>query len=317
MLTVSNYHYIREDFTSPFPSIFGLTPSQFEKQLMALMKIGKFIHPNELIKNIDNILKSKTNYILITFDDGLKEQFELAVPILNKLNISALFFINSINHIEKKVSLVHKIHLLRSKLAPKSLLNLISEYSHSDLVNLSSLELKKAASHYNYDTVDSANLKYILNFKLPKNLQHELVNKLFSSYFNESRVIKELYMTKQQLKELANKKMLGSHTHSHLALGLLKPNFINEELLKTKIYLNRLTNQENEFVSYPYGSKEACAAPVPKLAKELGYKIGFTMERGINTVKENKLLLKRFDCNDLPLGKNEKVFKDEYSIIYK
>ncbi|MNU11927.1 hypothetical protein D3C72_2601650 [compost metagenome] len=55
-------------------------------------------------------------------------------------------------------------------------------------------------------------------------------------------------------------------------------------------------------VSYPYGTDEACTNEVAQLAKNVGYKLGFTTKRGVNIGLENYLLLNRFDCNDLPGG---------------
>jgi hypothetical protein len=160
MLIVCNYHYIRTHFQSPFPSIFGVTPLEFENQLCELSKIGEFINQFKLINEIDSILSSSKNYILITFDDGLKEQFEIAKPILDKLNIPAIFFINSLNFVEKEVSLVHKIHLLRSQISAKDLLNGIQNEFLSETINLTEEEINKAKVHYNYDDCESANLKY-------------------------------------------------------------------------------------------------------------------------------------------------------------
>ncbi len=122
-------------------------------------------------------------------------------------------------------------------------------------------------------------------------------------------------MSESQLKLLANESQLGSHTHSHFALGLHDEETIQFELKSTKDYLEKITQTNIEMVSYPYGSDEACARPVPELADKIGYKLGFTMSRGINFSQENKFLLKRFDCNDAPYGKNEKIFLDEYSTI--
>ena len=304
MLTVSNYHYIREDFTAPYPSIFGLTPEIFEKQLLLLKEIGTFIHPKDLLNDPDAILQSEQNFILVTFDDGLKEQFDLAKPILDKLNISALFFVNSINHLEKEVSLVHKIHLLRSKIAPSILLSFFAESDSKYNLVLTPLEKEKAESHYNYDDKESASLKYLLNFKLSVLEQSRLIDTLFEQFFDKNKVLDTLYMSEFQIKNLGELGMLGSHTHSHFALGLLESEVIKEELSITKEYLEQLTKGKIRFVSYPYGSDIACANPVPELAKESGYIIGFTIARGINRGNENKLLLKRFDCNDLVGGKN-------------
>lgn len=315
MLSVSNYHYIREDFASPFPSIFGVTPDAFKSQLEQLKKVGKFIAPKQLLENTQEILNSKQNYILVTFDDGLKEQFELAKPILDSLQIEALYFINSVNFIEKEVSQVHKIHLLRSRIAPSDLLESFARLASECNFELTDEEKIKAAEHYNFDDIQSAYLKYSLNFKLSVNQLADSINSLFPKFFDADAIVEQLYMTEGQLQVLAHQNQLGSHTHSHLALGLLKKKIIKSELEKTKTYLENLTKTEIPFVSYPYGSLESYQEPVPLLAKEIGYKIGFTMERGINIGSEDPLLFRRFDCNDMPSGKNEKVFTDEYSTI--
>ena len=94
MLTVCNFHYIRNNFDAPYPSIFGVTPCEFENQLLKLSEKGEFINQKIVIEDIDSILASKKNFILITFDDGLKEQYVLAKPILDKMNIEAIYFIN-------------------------------------------------------------------------------------------------------------------------------------------------------------------------------------------------------------------------------
>jgi hypothetical protein len=69
MLTVCNYHYIRENFKASYQSIFGVTPNLFEEQLILLKKKGIFIHPNNLINDSEEILKSEQTFILITFYD--------------------------------------------------------------------------------------------------------------------------------------------------------------------------------------------------------------------------------------------------------
>ncbi len=88
MLSVSNYHYIREDYSANYPSVFGVTPAGFQNQLKELSNIGDFVTINDLQNNYNDIISSKDNFYLITFDDGLKEQFTYALPILDSLNIA-------------------------------------------------------------------------------------------------------------------------------------------------------------------------------------------------------------------------------------
>jgi hypothetical protein len=69
MLSISNYHYIREYFDAQYPSIFGITPNLFKNQLKLLLNQADFINPKDLLDNAELVLKSKTNYFLFAYPD--------------------------------------------------------------------------------------------------------------------------------------------------------------------------------------------------------------------------------------------------------
>jgi peptidoglycan/xylan/chitin deacetylase (PgdA/CDA1 family) len=303
MLTVGTYHYIRNDFSAPFPSIFGVTPDAFRQQLKVLGNEGTFISPIQFAENSNDILRSKENYLLITFDDGLKEQYENAVPILEELDIPAIFFINSINHIEKQLSLVHKIHLVRSVISSFVLLDSLKCFTRREL---NALEIEKAHHFYRFDSKQDAELKYFLNVLLDLDTQRNFINDIFSANFEEKVVIDQLYMNTDEIRKLSRSGFIGSHTHSHLPLGIYNEQIIKYELEATKKYLEEIGGRIVNFVSYPYGAAEAVNDLVAKLAMQAGYEFGFTTNPDTNFLTANNLLLNRFDCNDLMGGKNFK-----------
>lgn len=118
MLLAVNFHYIREHFNAPFPAIYGKTPTELRKQLEILSKLGKSISPKDIEEHIAKNDKLPENSIIITFDDGLREQFELAKPILDEMGIPAIFFINTKIFDEPKLLNVHKAHIVMSLLSP-------------------------------------------------------------------------------------------------------------------------------------------------------------------------------------------------------
>ena len=303
MLSVSNYHYIRPSFNAPFPSIYGITPVAFREQLLLIKNEADFINPNTLLANFEEIVYSKSNYFLITFDDGLKEQFDNAMPILDSLNIPAAFFANSSNYEHTIVSTVHKIHLLRS-LLPSNAFLIQFNLNAEDI--LKKKEQLRAQEIYQYDDKEAAELKYLLNFKLSFNAQKSLIDNMFAVHFAEDEVGEGLYMSKKNLVDLANLGYLGSHSHHHYPLGLLDNVVLRNELEHSKEYFETLSNTAIEMISYPYGTPEACTAKVAAQARRTGYQLGFTTGRGANTRGINPLLLNRFDCNDVPGGKNYK-----------
>ena len=233
MLAVANYHYIREDFSAEYQSIFGLTPKQFRTQLEALSREGHFISQDRLLEFRNR--EFDRNYILVTFDDGLKEQYELAKPILNHMGIPFLFFINTSNFQERSVSLVHKIHLLRSRICSKDLLKELEASASA----LTSEEKKWGEAHYNYDDRETAQLKYLLNFKLKLSEQREFIDPLFQKVFDEQQIAASLYFDKDMLRQLSAEDSLGSHSHHHLPLGGLDSGKLKDELERSQDFFQK------------------------------------------------------------------------------
>ncbi len=303
MLIVSNYHYIREDFTAPHASIFGLTPKQFRKQLEELAKYGSFISKEELV-NFKN-KEFNRNYLLITFDDGLREQYELAKPVLDEMGIPAIFFINTSNFQDKDISLVHKIHLLRSQLSSDDILEALEK---SNVAELNEKEKALAIFHYNYDPESTAVLKYLLNFRLGLKEQQEFIDPLFRQFFEENKVAAELYFTKEMLRKLHEQNCLGSHSHRHVPLGQVSAEELMKELEQSQNFFRSNFGKICRVISYPFGSAEASLGISTEVEKA-GFELGFSMERAANaSLSNDSLLLARYDCNDLPLGKND-LFK--------
>jgi len=303
MLIAVNYHYIRKDFSQPHPGIFGITPDNFENQLKILLGYGNFISQATLAARIRNreILNNHEIEFIITFDDGLKEQYDEALPILNRLGIPAVFFVNTSNFENHHFSLVHQIHLLRSQISAGHFLELLSA---KNTVALSLHEKSKAHAHYRYDDQETAELKYILNFKMSFEQQSEIINKEFPAHFKNPNVLHEsFYMSHSQLKHLADLGYLATHGLDHIPMGLYPANEIKRQVKESKLYLETLCSKPIYGISYPYGSLEACGGIVPLIAEEEGLIYGFSTERAGNFNLEKPLLLARYNCNDMPGGK--------------
>jgi peptidoglycan/xylan/chitin deacetylase (PgdA/CDA1 family) len=303
MLICVNYHYIRDSFEAKHPSIFGIQPDAFERQLEALSKIGKFISAEDLATAIINGKGLEGNNVLITFDDGLKEQMNLAVPILNRMGIPAIFFANSASFTEKRVESVHKIHLVRSVLSPKDLLRMVDNH----LPEMTPLEISviraKGIKHYKYDTEDTAELKYLLNFILEKNQLQEFIDHAFQMAFNEVTVNEELYMSIDDITKLAHQGQLGSHGYTHVPMGLQDMSTKRKEIVGSAEMFKNLTGFQPIGFSFPYGSLNSAEGCKDYLV-EGDYVFALTMERSINPDLTQPFGLSRFDNNDMPLGKS-------------
>lgn len=106
------YHVISND---PVPHLNNLYTfrdvSQFRDDLAVLQR---FFHPlalQDLLANFEGA-KSGCNSFMLTFDDGLKQCYEVVAPILKSKGIPALFFLCSAFVDNKELAYDHKKSLL-------------------------------------------------------------------------------------------------------------------------------------------------------------------------------------------------------------
>jgi len=318
MLVIINYHYIRESFNYDYPSIFGLTPNEFEEQLLVLSKFGKFIHPMDLLNEsfIEKFRSKEELYFLITFDDGLKEQYTYAYPILKKLGVPAIFYVNAHNVLENKVSSVHQLHIVRSVISNENLFDILKQKLGTKDSTLSKEEEQRAVAHYIYDTDNVAFLKYLMNFKLNLEIKNKIIDDIFSQNFTENDpLVKGLYMNLSEIKELASENLVGDHTYAHNKLSLLSLEEVSLEIDKSKVLFDKI-HYTPFSVSYPYGGKETINPSIFDIYQERGYQWGVSMERSTNVDFNKRMSLSRFSCNDVFGGKDNR-FESKEDILNK
>jgi len=86
-----NYHRIGYPAECEFDrGVFSATPEAFERQLEFLKKECDVILPAD-IKDLPRW--GRGNYAMITFDDGYRDNHDIALPLLRAANLKAVFFI--------------------------------------------------------------------------------------------------------------------------------------------------------------------------------------------------------------------------------
>ncbi len=310
MLIAFNYHYIRENFDEPFPSIFGVTPKEFEQELDQIGKSAVFLSQQDIIDIIDNKKDLPNRAAVITFDDGFKEQFELAYPILKRKGIPAIFFVTTKPIECDYVTETHKIHLYRAHTSSDKLIKIKQEIMEKNSIEFELPSYEEAKNVYQYDEKDAAQLKFFLNHKLTEQHKQIVINKTFSLLeFDERQISNQLYMTKEMLKVLADDGMLGTHGHTHKPLGLLEPEKAIDDVSKSIIKLKKWTNKMVKSLSYPFGYKKACCTSVARFIEKKGLKFAFTMERAGNKYFDNPFFLARLSNSDIPKNATDEIME--------
>jgi len=306
MMIAVNFHYVRPVFDGRYEAIYGSTPAEFAEQLETLGGIGTFVSADEVRDAVQGRTTLPTRAIVITIDDGLREQYEHAWPVLTRLSVPAIFYVNTAPIIEGRVSSVHKIHLLRSELAPADFVALLRRYAADDGIDLGRpVDPARALLQYEYDTEEVACLKFLLNLILTSDQRDRLIECAFEAVFpgGEPSISHRLYMDGSQLRELGRHRVLGTHGHEHLPLGSLDAARAKEQLRVSMQHLESAIGYRPFTLSYPFGEHDACSPDAAAAAAALGIEFAFTMERAANHDMRAPLHLARFDSNDAPGGK--------------
>lgn len=312
MLIAINYHYVRPAFAAHGRGVQGVTPEELRMQLELLASVGRVVSAEQVRRAVLGYEALPERAILVTFDDGLREQFEFALPVLSRLGMPAVFFVNTLPIACGTVCSVHKIHLLLTHLEPAELDLMLSRAMRARELDARSSSFGDApAAHYLYDTPDVARIKYLLNLVLSAEERDRLVAACFTETFgDEAEVSAELYMDRAQIGALAESGSIGSHGHGHQATGLLPPSAMEGDVRSSFACLAQWTGQRPYAFSFPYGSREACSPAAAAAVAREGGVFALTMERAGNADLRNPLHLARFSCNDLPGGRSSRFALD-------
>lgn len=312
MLLAIDYHYVGDEdrYTQ---GIYPVSIERFERQMKALRGFFSFVGQQEILDALDGIRPLPEYAAVVTFDDGLKAQYDLALPVLQKYGIPAIFFVCGLPYKEKRALFVHKIHWCRTHLPTKEFLDIVVKEYHNltgmafslDLLGVSDARIQE---HYVYDDIDEGRLKFLLNKStLPITIRDAIINRIFSMLVsNESAFCERTYISKEGLRELSAMGSLGIHGYSHAPFALLGRGALHTEIAETRHIIATITGNTVpgvQAITYPYGTPDDISHRCATVAKENGFRFGFTMERAFNTSLRDPLLFGRLDANDIPEGK--------------
>lgn len=313
-LLAIHYHYIGDE--NQFRAgIYPVSPERLERQILALRERGyRFIDEADLLAALDGSAQSADSMCLVTFDDSLRSQYELSVPVLEKYAIPAIFFIPTLPYQQSPAVLnVHKLHHLLAAADVQALLQKfpeLYEQSTGTHFDMSAVNRETAMQSYRFDDEPTALFKYIVNYHIPASTAELVISKLFTKHVSSDPegFCSALYMSKAQLNELHKNPLfsLGLHSHTHLNLAESPVQTVEDDLRHNYALLRQMVPEiQPAGISYPFGllTPADFDAKLKNILPELGIKYGFTTHRGMNTNFDQPFLLKRWNANDVPEGK--------------
>jgi peptidoglycan/xylan/chitin deacetylase (PgdA/CDA1 family) len=268
-LLILAYHrilYKPHDFTLD-EGVISVSPEVFEEEVKYCKKYFSLIDFQQLKDVLESKIILPSNPLIITFDDGYRDNYTYAFPILKKYNVPATIF-------------------------------LTVDYIGTDRVfwwDEVSYYMKNSG-YYLKEDVDRV-------LRLLKNMSNKERVKKIEELKNKAKI--ELSVDRQilnweEIEEMCNNRIeFGSHTMTHPVLSQLKnKDGVTYEIEKSKEVLEDKLSKEIIAFSYPVGGINAFNEDIKEGVKKAGYYFAVTYTNGINYLNNG---IDRYALNRLHL----------------
>jgi len=228
--------------------------ANFDKQVRFLNKHFNFSYPEDFFDTNNNLQGIN---VLITFDDGYKDNYDIALPVLKKYNVKSIFFIVT--------GLIGTDHWLK----------------HDELRYLVNKEIKKESE------VEGVLLKMNQGLTVANWMKQNTNLVLLPKH--------RLMMSWDEINELARQGFkVAPHTHNHNILSFLDYNKQEDQIVTSITTINKQLNIKPKYFAYPNGVFNTDSISI---LKHNNIKYSFTTMSGFNLINNAPHLLKRLGIN--------------------
>ena len=270
------YHRIGDGNIELDQNVITTDRRNFEEQIKYLAKNYHIISFNELYSYCNEEEKIPENCILITFDDGYKDNYSVAYPILKKYNLKATIALTTGHIGSQELFWWDKIAYYINK----------TEVSHISTKDLGKISLKNKE-------------KAIRNIQEKlKNIDNHTKNKILNEIEKKSGLskpeIEDLFLSWEEIKEMSkNDITFAAHTVTHPIITRLSLSEAKKEIIDSKQEIEYRINEKVNVFVYPNGNQRDMSKEIDDFLKKTGFIFSLSTQYGANTLKPGLFRLRR------------------------
>lgn len=304
------YHYVRRETQRP-PDYYHLDIDDFRRQLDYFEDNFGFLTKKDFISAIreDNKTGDLPSGVILTFDDGLKDHYEVVFPELKDRGLWGIFYIPTGPYKTNQLLDVHRTHTLLGEVSGKKLLEKVKDIVHEDMIpHKRRDEYRNQTYKRQSDTEATKQAKRILNFFVADEYQTEVLDTVTNQVdgYNPPDV-KDYYLTEGELYEMhKNGQVIGGHTITHPVLSKLSKKEQREQISGSLTYIDNVVEGLSEKTfCYPYGGPYTFNENTTDILNEINCEWCFTTEPSDidkTDLEQRPQALPRYDCTEFPYG---------------
>ena len=278
-LLVLTYHRVLEDYDEIIDDIDAV---QFTQQMETL---SQYFNVMSLEEGLNQVRTGDIapGAVCITFDDGYRDNYDVALPILNALDIPATFFVAT-------------GYLGDGRMWNDIVVESVKRTRLTDL-DLTSLSLDKYA-------VTSTQQKLTLIGVLINRWRNQSLDErnqlaLKLSQIAQVEFSERIMMNEDEIKKLSDAGMeIGGHTVNHPILASTSAEDARYEIEQGKAHLENITGKQLRYFAYPSGRVEKDYRQEHKeIVEQAGFTAALTMNSGAIDQNANMYELPRISID--------------------
>lgn len=267
---------------------YEITAKQFAAEIEALARHFTILPLHEGLARLrDNTLPPYA--LCLTFDDGYRDNYTIALPILQRLGIKATFFIAS-------------GYLDGGRMWNDTLLTIVRRWPR-ETIDLTDWGIPLIPMDDLAQRQQAWGLLFRWMRKIGTRGREEMLDRLVRQL--PETLPTDLMMTREQVQQLHRDGMeIGCHTRSHPILTRLTDEAARAEITESKLELEELTQAEVRYFAYPNGTPgDDYGLRDVKLVSAAGFDAAFSTSWGVVTRDWDQYQIPRFTPWDRNLSR--------------
>jgi peptidoglycan/xylan/chitin deacetylase (PgdA/CDA1 family) len=213
---------------------------------------------SEVVERMKNNRPLPSKLATLSFDDGLRDGYERAYPILRQYEFPATFFITTCILQDRMPPVIALQVLIRElgaeRLEFEILPRVLRGMPYATLLDPKRYDIADAKKP---EPPETRRIKWVFNHFLPSSLKVDLVREIFGDYLGkdaEKRFCREFFMTSEEIRDMVDGGMdFGSHTVWHPPFDICGLGDVELEARESRQQLMAVVGKLVTVFGWPFG----------------------------------------------------------------
>jgi peptidoglycan/xylan/chitin deacetylase (PgdA/CDA1 family) len=268
------------------PLFSELSPPLFEAQIRYVSNRYRVLSLDDLCAEMERP-SGKDDGVTVTFDDGYRDLYTHALPVLRKYRIPATIYLPLTSIETGEVPWYDRI-FLALKVWSKDELEIVLDRPRTFLLGSLQSRIRAAAEIIQHLRT------------LPDDTRKEYCQLLEERTVLPQNELEDRMLTWEQIRAMRHEGIsFGSHTMTHPVVSRLTAAQLERELADSKSILELRIGSPAAHFAYPFGKPADCGTLAEPFLKRVGYRSAVTTVEGSNQPGDNRYEFRRTQiCNE-------------------